>query len=84
VDFEEFVRRIGSILEVEIFEPANPYDSLYDDIGLDSFQAYQLLIVIEGLAGCAVPPLDVPELFTLADAFDYYEQLGGSRDGSSP
>ncbi|MGH9212991.1 MAG: acyl carrier protein [Acidimicrobiales bacterium] len=75
MNFEEFVTRVGVLLRIEIPQPVNPYDSLYDDLGLDSFQAFELMIIVEALAESMVPPFDMPELYTLADAFDYYEQL---------
>lgn len=73
--FEEFVRRIGVMLRLEISPPATPATGLYDDLGFDSFQAFELLIAIEALADALVPPVDVPALFTLGDAFAYYVQL---------
>jgi acyl carrier protein len=84
MEFDEFVQRIGALLDVEILEPINPESSLYDDIGLDSFQAFQLLIVVESLADCTVPPIDIPELFTLADAFEYYQELRASTGNVLP
>lgn len=83
MDFEQFVERVEALLRVEVPRPANPYDSLYDDLGLDSFQAFELMIVIEGLAECMVPPMDLPELYTLADAFAYYEQLRAAERADS-
>ena len=73
--FDQFVQRLMTLLRIEILEPASPSDNLYDDLGLDSFQAFELMIVVEALAECLVPPLQVPELYTLADAFGYYQQL---------
>lgn len=75
MNFDQFVERVGTLLDVEIPKPVNPYDSLYDDLGLDSFQAFELMIVVEGLAECMVPPMELPELYTLADAYEYYQQL---------
>lgn len=73
--FQRFVEQLGSLLRVEIPSPANPYDDLYEDLGFDSFKAFEMLIIIESLAECMVPPLEVPEIYTLADAHVYYEQL---------
>lgn len=75
MNFDQFVERVGTLLDVEIPKPVNPYDSLYDDLGFDSFQAFELMIVVEGLAESMVPPMELPELYTLADAFEYYQQL---------
>lgn len=41
-------------------------------IGLDSLQAFQLIIFIEALANVDVPPLDLPDIYTVQDAYDYY------------
>ena len=75
MDFAEFVRRLSTLLRVEFPDDVNPYDSLYADLGLDSFQAFEMLIIIEGLADCMVPPLEVPEIYTLNDAYAYYQHL---------
>jgi acyl carrier protein len=75
MSFEQFVAHLLVLLRIEIGRPANACDSLYEDLGLDSFQAFELLIIIEGLAEAMVPPMDLPELYTLADAFAYYQQL---------
>ena len=86
MNFDEFVERLRELLRIEIPEPVNRYDSLYDDLGLDSFKAFELLIICESLADNVVPPETPPELFTLADAFTYYEQLrqeGARRFGGS-
>jgi acyl carrier protein len=75
VDLDTFVDQLRSILTADIPKPANPYDSLYDDLSFDSFQAFELLIVVESLAGNVVPPEEIPELYTLADAYEYYQSL---------
>jgi len=73
--FEQFVERLGTLLRVDFPNPPNPYENLYDDLGLDSVKAFEMLIIIESLAECMVPPMELPEIFTLADAHEYYEQL---------
>lgn len=75
MEFDRFVERVGALLQIEIPKPVNPYDSLYEDLGLDSVRTFELLIVVESLADCLVPPEDVPELRTLADAFEHYRRL---------
>lgn len=73
--FDQFVERIATLLKLDLPEQVGPDASLYDDVGIDSFEAFQLLIVIEGLAECLVPPLEFPELYTLGDAYAYYQVL---------
>ena len=75
MNFDQFVERLQALLRVTFPDPVDRSDGLYDDLGLDSFQAFELLIIIEGLAGSMVPPVEIPELYTLADAYAYYEQL---------
>jgi acyl carrier protein len=75
VTFDDFVEQLRQQLEVEIPNPVNPYDSLHDDMGFDSITTLELLIACESLAENADPPETPPELFTLTDAFAYYEQL---------
>lgn len=72
---DDFIAKLRSILSVEIPKDVNPYSSLYGDLGLDSFQAFELIVVTEDLAECIVPPLEIVELYTLADAFAYYRRL---------
>jgi len=83
VEFNQFVERIAALLRVEIPTPINPYDSLYDDLGLDSVQALELMIVVEALAESLVPPMQMPELYTLADAFEYYRRLRATEPAES-
>jgi acyl carrier protein len=80
LDFTTFVTRLRSVLDAEIPESVTPYDSLYEELGFDSFQAFELLIVVESLAESLVPPAEVPELYTLGDAHAYYEQLAADVD----
>ncbi len=76
--FADFTSQVGTLLEVDIPEDISPYDSLYEELGLDSFQAYELICIVEGMADCLVPPETLPEMYTLSDAFGYYEELKAS------
>lgn len=71
----DFGHRVAELLNVETPDEVNPYDSLYEDWGLDSLQAFELIIIVESLAGSLVPPASVPEIFTVQDAFDYYRSM---------
>jgi acyl carrier protein len=75
LDFDVFVTRLSLHLRVDFPDGAGRDTSLYEDLGLDSLQAFELLIIIEGLAEAMVAPLDIPALYTLGDAFAYYEDL---------
>lgn len=85
MEFQEFVDELRTALTAELPESVTPYHGLYDDLGFDSFQAFELLIVVEGLAENVVPPAEVPALFTLGDVHAYYEELssaGAEADSS--
>jgi acyl carrier protein len=51
---------------------------LFEELGLDSLGAFQLLVVIESLAGVEIPPREPPLLLTLTDAHRYYLALRGA------
>jgi acyl carrier protein len=74
LEYASFMRKVVELLEVEQTNTFNPYDSLYEEVGLDSLQAFQLVVIIESLAD-ATPVDDIPELYTMQDAFEYYASL---------
>jgi acyl carrier protein len=73
MNFESFAAMVIERLRLEDVGPVDATSGLYDDLGIDSFQAFELLIVIEAAAGLDVPPPELPELYTLGNAFTYYE-----------
>lgn len=75
---EAFGLRVALLLDIEPPVRISPYDGLFDDWGLDSLQAFQLIIIIEGIAEVAVPPPSIPEIFTVGDAYEYYRSLATS------
>jgi acyl carrier protein len=75
LSFDQFIQRLRALWRVNIPDSVNPHLSLYDDLAVDSFQAFELLIIIEGIAEIMMPPPEIPELFTLADTFEYYQTL---------
>lgn len=72
--YETFARRIASLLGVDIPDDSSRYLGLYD-LGLDSLQAFELLVITEALAGPTVVLEEVPELCTMDDAYQYYASL---------
>ena len=72
VNFEEYVKIMTDILQLDGREVALE-SGLYDEWGLDSLQAFELIIMTEQLAGLHVPPPDVPEMYTAGDAYVYYQ-----------
>lgn len=79
LDYDGFSNRVATLVEIDLDVPVNPYDGLYTDLGFDSLQAFQLIIIIETLAD-AMPIDEVPELYTMQDAYDYYAQLCAGRE----
>lgn len=73
--FEEFASRLGGRLGIEGLESTNPALGLYDDLGLDSLQAFSMLIIVENMADSLVPLMEIPALFTIGDAYSYYQKL---------
>jgi len=76
--FDDFSSRVIDTLQVDQPPAVTPYSDLYNELGLDSFQAFQLIVVIEALAGAEVPPPDLPEMYTMGDAFRYYQRMAST------
>lgn len=72
LDFDAFAARVLKFLSLAVTKPPAPDDDLYNYLGIDSLQAFQLIVAVEAMAGTDVPPADFPELYTLGDAFDYF------------
>ena len=79
-DFEEYVSRLFEALDIEVRSGYTQDSGLYDDIGLDSLQAFELVIFTEELAGLTMPPPFIPMIFTLGDAYTYFLTSGQSVD----
>lgn len=84
--FQEFVAELARQLDLSAIAAATPTTDLYEELGLDSLQAYELVYVAEELAGAVSPdPLlggsgeDPPfePIATLGDVHDYYQRLYG-------
>ena len=73
--YEAFSNRVVRELRIDCDLPVNPYDSLYDQLGLDSLQAFELIVLIEGLAGRDIPPPELPNIFTMQDAYEYFTSM---------
>jgi acyl carrier protein len=72
MDFDAFAAMLVERLQLEDAGPLSPSTGMFDDLGIDSFQAFEVLIIVETAAGLDVPPPDLPEIFTLGDAFAYF------------
>jgi len=82
LDYDQFVSRLLKLLDADIATPVNPYDGLYTDLGFDSLQAFQIIVISERLADVDIPPMDIPEIYTMADAHGYYRSLSAERERS--
>jgi len=78
--YADFSKRIVELLHLDCPLPVDPGSSLYDELAIDSFQAFELIVLIEAMANVQVPPAVVPELYTMADAFQYFQVLVGERE----
>ena len=75
MDFESFARMLLEQLEVgEGRMSITPRTGLFDDLELDSFQAFELVILIETAAGLDRASTDLPIILTMGDAYNYYQQ----------
>ena len=78
LSFDEFARRItGEFGDRGV--SLTKTTGLYDEFGLDSFEAFMLLLFIESLAGVDFPPDTPPALWTVGDGFNYYTQLAAGN-----
>ena len=75
LDYTNFTTHLAELLGLETDFSIAPDVGLYDDLSLDSIQALELLIITESLADIGAPLIEIPELYTMGDVYDYYVQL---------
>lgn len=68
---EAFLKRLATLLGIPNVT-VETGASLFDDWGLDSLQAFQLIVATESIAGALIPPEEIPEIWTVDDAYAYY------------
>lgn len=79
---EDFTLSLQRGMGIELASPPTPEDGLFEVWGLDSLQAFQMIVVVEDLAGCLVPPPEIPTILVVSDAYAYYRSLvGGGATG---
>ena len=75
---EDILNSLKTILE-ENFEIApeevTPEATLYDDLDLDSIDAVDLVVALQGLTGKKIKPEDFKAVRTIADVIDATEEL---------
>ena len=72
---DRFGRHLAGLLGVECEVPVRRSHGLFDDWNLDSLLVFQLIVTVEAMADCMLPPDEIPEMYTVGDAFDYYASL---------
>ena len=83
MNFDSFSRRLLESLQVDFDGQLSAATNLYEEIGLDSLQAFELVVLIEAWAGLMITPQEIPEIYTLADAYSYYclaQELASADD----
>ncbi|MDA8103514.1 MAG: acyl carrier protein [Nitrospiraceae bacterium] len=79
--FDQYVSALVHELGLSLKVVATEATGLHDELGLDSFSTFELIVVTEQLADVRLPPPEVPPLFTLGDAYAYYlYSLESTRD----
>lgn len=53
---------------------------LFDELGFDSFELLNVIVVAEELADVLVPPADIPDMLTAGSLYAYYQQLLSAPD----
>jgi hypothetical protein len=72
LQFEGYCTRLLKELEIPFAGEYHSTTDLYDEVGMDSLNALELLIITEGFANLMVPLPEIPPIFTLGDAYEYY------------
>lgn len=72
IQFDAFVDQLRSRWSVPLPDGVDQHADLADDLGADSLQVFQLVVLTELLAETTTAPDEVPDLRTLADALAYY------------
>jgi len=70
--FDAYVAGLFESLDIDWWDNRQPSDELYSEIGLDSMQAFEVVLYSEEMAGLRFPPAEIPMIFTLGEAYSYY------------
>jgi acyl carrier protein len=71
--FDQFSERLLRSLRVPLpREGISPATLIFEDLGLDSIQAFEMILVTEEIAETLIPPAELPPMFTLGDVYAYY------------
>lgn len=75
MEFRRFAGAFKKELAPDFPEPMEPSTTLFEDLALDSFAAFRMILFLEELADVPFPPDDIPPMFVVGDAYDYYTML---------
>lgn len=81
--FAEFLQTLLDHLGLDAPASVDGSIGLYDDLGIDSFQAFEVIVVAELAAGLDVPPPELPILYTVEDAYSYYRNCLAAARGAN-
>jgi acyl carrier protein len=74
---EEFTAVLAEYFD---WDPAPDHDArLVEDLGLDSLQIFELMLLLEDVGGHPVPDEVMVQLRTVGDVYDTYELYAGHR-----
>jgi acyl carrier protein len=79
LSFDEYLAAITQSIYLDIDEQASP-EADFEAVGIDSLQAFELILLTEEMTGQIAPPVEMPQLFTLGDAYRYYVTCLGTED----
>ena len=82
--FEEFTRHLREQLLEEYPGELRPDTNLFDDIGLDSFDMFHVVMLIEDITGFEVSVDEPPAMTTIKDTFDFYRSVIASAGRPGP
>lgn len=82
LEFAAFSNELACRLQLDPVSAAQRSSNLFDDWGFDSLLAFQMVVVVEEMAELLAPVNDLPPIWTLGDAYDYYLQACAEADAS--
>jgi acyl carrier protein len=73
-DFDDYASILLEIFHKVEHDGVSRSADLYEEIGLDSLQTFELIVLSEQMAGLMIPPVEIPAINSMGDAYDYYVQ----------
>ncbi len=70
--FDTYCAHVFELLELPVPTELSEDSNLGEDLGIDSLQALELVVISEQLAGWTEPCASVPAISTMQDAYGYY------------